>query len=85
MGYSVKIRDLTTGETRIHVEDEYDYCDFMWGCGNYSCDCNRGLFYERAKPEVKVDADCDCGEARFEVVEISENGQVVKGDPRQLY
>ena len=46
----VAITKIETGETRIH-EDTYPYkidSRFIWEEGNYSCDCNRNLFFERA-------------------------------------
>ena len=46
-------------------EDAETWPPFQWIEGNYSCDCNRELFFARAKemPEPPV----SCGEERFGV------------------
>ena len=52
------IRKNTTGEIREYrtevwlFDDEEGVPDsYMWSEGNYSCDCNRGLFFARAGRE----------------------------------
>jgi len=40
---------------------------FIWEEGNYGCDCNREIFFEKAKG-VEVDLDAaTCGEGRYSV------------------
>ena len=76
--YTVTIKDLVTGET---VESKFtvpweDHFRFLWEDGNFSCDCNRSLEFQRAKgkePDIEKDAapcnTCD-GARRFRVVSI---------------
>lgn len=67
----IHIKKNTTGVIRKHVyevDDQYDDMQgFMWNDGNYACDCNRELFYERSE-DPDYDADTKCGKTRFSVV-----------------
>ena len=50
----VEIMHNPTGRVRANPEEEL-YCDrdhavFMYGEGNYACDCNRGRFFARWAP-----------------------------------
>ena len=38
--------------------------DYLWTDGNYSCDCNRELFFCRAAAEDEPEEHA-CGESRF--------------------
>ena len=63
-----KITHVPTGESVIY-EDDMEWgrlCDYMWTEGNYSCDCNRHLFFERAKGRVPR-RDRQCGRTLYEV------------------
>lgn len=46
----------------------------MWGEGNFSCDCNRELFFIRALDLEDEDDPDDpkCGKTRFSVLEIKD-------------
>lgn len=44
MGYFIYIKDNLTGIVKECHED-LEFSDFMWSEGNYSCDCNRHLFF----------------------------------------
>lgn len=44
----VFIRKEATREVRKHVDSSPWDGDYIWADGNYSCDCNRHLFFERA-------------------------------------
>lgn len=72
MKFEIVLRKVDSGEEVSLVED-YDSevnAVFLWRDGNYSCDCNRELFFERAKGK---DPDLDevwCSEGRFEVVSL---------------
>lgn len=73
----VTIRRNSDGATAVNVdEDGYPADDdgdigspvYMWREGNYRCDCNRHLFFERAQgrdPDVMAG---DCTEDRYTVV-----------------
>lgn len=60
----VKVKNNKTGEV-IEFIDEGILDDqnrklstFIWECGDYSCDCNRGIFFYRNK---EVDIECGYG------------------------
>lgn len=59
---NVHIRRNSDGEVRVQHWKEYgwdkDNSDFIWSDGNYACDCNRHLFFERA---VGKEPDWDDG------------------------
>jgi hypothetical protein len=84
--YTVTITDTVTNETvrsRFACEWE-DHFRFLWEDGNFSCDCNRSLEFQRAKgqePDIMKDnAPCNTCEAdrRFRVDSIVlDNGEVV--------
>ena len=84
MPYNVHITDTATGETRVS-RDESDWVSdhdegespgwlhtYMWGEGNYACDCNRSLFFARAAGED--DPDHECGQDRFSVRITDDDG-----------
>lgn len=66
----VLIRNNETGESVVY---EHDGCfedgvfrKFIWEEGNYSCDCNRALFFFRAK-NMDDPEDRQCGEELYSV------------------
>ena len=67
VGYKVLIRNNETKEARWIEHptpwDEHD--EFMWTEGNYGCDCNRHLFFERANGVEPDDDTVQCGEAKY--------------------
>lgn len=68
-GYSVVIRNNLTGESRaIHQDDAWsDSTDYLWGEGNYACDCNRALFFFNWEVEAE---NRWCGHERFTIPTI---------------
>lgn len=69
------IRKNKTGEIREYKDEVWwdhnepydDYPnDFMWSEGNYSCDCNRHIFFNNKK-YGEEDWDCPCGEELYSV------------------
>lgn len=68
-----KIRNNLTGEIRIcntkehffHKEDEFPSV-FNWEENNYSCDCNRYIFWLRANNEYN-DQETKCSDGKFSV------------------
>jgi hypothetical protein len=60
----VHICNKRTGETVVYRhlfgfrEEGGDRDTFIWGDGNYSCDCNRGIFFHEAKGEKHADHPC---------------------------
>ena len=51
---------------------------FFWTEGNFGCDCNRQLEFERAGSEPEDD-DPTCGDDRYELISLELN------DGRELY
>lgn len=74
---TVFVTHVESGETRS-FEDEYAWNtegnDYMWSEGNYSCDCNRALFFARAAG--KPDPDVPCTDDQY-VVRIVVDGKTV--------
>lgn len=70
----ITLKKNSTGEV-VSFTDEY--CDgpddaWMWTDGNYCCDCNRFLFFERAKgrdPDL-YDEECECGDTEYTLMKI---------------
>lgn len=70
-----RIKNNDTGEVRTHPTIEYfidESCNepnyFNWEENNYSCDCNRRLFWLRANNESDEDAwDIPCSDGKFSV------------------
>ena len=59
-GYKVLLRNNETGEERFadYPFQWEEYHDYMWVDGNYGCDCNRHLFFERANGVEPNDEKC---------------------------
>jgi len=75
----VEIRENATGIVRLHW-DEYWAGPFMWGDGNYGCDCNRALFF-LASAGPGADGDFACGEERFSVrISSADDGRTLYQD-----
>jgi hypothetical protein len=69
VGYTVHIKDRTTGEIRNHVSDGNfeEGPRYGWSDGNFSCDCNRAnTFFDDDQ------TDFPCGDERF-VVMVTDN------------
>lgn len=67
------IRNNATGEVRASDEvaiiepgDRYP-SPYIWSEGNYSCDCNRELIFERAAGKEPADDSTPCTDGRFSV------------------
>jgi hypothetical protein len=74
MKVDVHIRKNATGEIRIHKDetewDDYGNMSSMYEQGNYSCDCNLELFFERAADKDVPWSARECGHDRFTVLKI---------------
>ena len=78
MKYSVPIRNNDTGETRVYQSDEEwdEGTVYQWSEGNYGCDCNRALLFERAISSDETAAwEQDCGDSMFSVDYIDVGGR----------
>lgn len=84
MSYQVLIRNNATGEDRLYAyeHDWHDSSDFLWTDGNYSCDCNRSLFFGYAAGLKRGEIEqADCGESAFAIpYVILPNGERVEID-----
>ncbi len=71
--YTVAITDNATGETVLcELPGEFD--SYLWDEGNYSCDCNREIFFRRAKGEEVDSNEVFCSEGRFSYREEAQDG-----------
>lgn len=61
--------------TFTYDEKSEDGLLFMWTEGNYSCDCNRSLFFARAAKEEEI--DIPCGEGGFRLVALRADGRSI--------
>jgi hypothetical protein len=64
MSFTIILKHVPSGEEReIHEDGLWDdIADYMWTEGNYSCDCNRALFFYNCGPESD---DRACGDSEF--------------------
>lgn len=73
MRYVAHIRNNETGETRVYrTELEWDHGTvFWWTYGNFGCDCNRHLSFERAAGiEPDLNAEHSCGHTKYTVTKV---------------
>ncbi len=68
-----EIRNNLTGEIRLYMTegimeegDDHPHT-FIWEEGNYSCDCNREIFFFRAGGERAPDEESACTDDRYSV------------------
>lgn len=68
MGYVATIVDNATGESReCEMEIEWhDASEFWWTEGNFGCDCNRMLTFERAGGREPDEDEVQCVYPGFE-------------------
>lgn len=76
----VEIRRNADGVIRAY-RDPYEWQgDYIWADGNYSCDCNRYLFFQRAIEPPEQEGDCECGNGSFSVRIIADDGSTLYAD-----
>lgn len=70
--YFVTLRNNETGEERRYREDSIwnDTQSFLWDGGNFSCDCNRQMMFQRAAGE-EPDWNSQCGDGKYSVEAIT--------------
>lgn len=86
----IEITDTHTGETRILKEETKPTLGgfhYLWSEGNYSCDCNRSIFFHNAKwpsedgPSEEEMFIAKCGDGRYRVRIVEEaTGECVYED-----
>lgn len=78
-----KIKDIRTGEIRCCNtkiwETDGSPNPYIWEEGNYACDCNRHLFFERAIGNEPDDNELHC-ETDFYRVELFVNEKLIYSD-----
>jgi len=94
---SVVIEKVDTGEIRTYEGKDWEcidkncwdgpgphFHDYIWREGNYSCDCNRALFFYAWGPESE---NVDCSDGKFRIVSITDkrDGKIVyqEGKPNE--
>ena len=62
----------------IFFEDDEKYpLTFIWSEGNYSCDCNRKLFFEYVNGKKYEDIDHPCSDGQYSVnLENPKTGEI---------
>lgn len=81
--YKWEIRQNATGLIQTGVESTWTHTEyisqevveFMWEEGNYSCDCNRYLFFYRAIGEEFDEDDIVCGHEQYDVNLYTSEGE----------
>ena len=71
----IKIMRARDRVIREYYATEYEHDgvwnSFIWTDGNYGCDCNRHLFFERAAGHEAINEDYDCSTGKYIVLAIS--------------
>lgn len=93
MTADVYIRRVADGMVRVYREDPWHPPEgesigsiYLWEDGNYSCDCNRHLFFQRAGGELGIheieEVPCNTSPAdrKYVVDKIVVGGEVVYQD-----
>ena len=85
--YRVEIRPVAGGPWREipgpwepldhTADDDDDWPPFIWTEGNFGCDCNRRLLYDRAA-DLEEEGNPRCGDGAYRVRLTSADGQRVE-------
>tara|TARA_R110000868_G_scaffold13885_2_gene64485 strand:- start:185 stop:454 length:270 start_codon:yes stop_codon:yes gene_type:complete len=73
----VVLQRVSDGEQRTVVDEDSEYADgaeFWWTEGNGGCDCNRGLYFERAAGR-DPDNRMPCGDVAYRLVSLKIGSQ----------
>lgn len=90
--YRVSITQVATGKI-VEFDDVWGYPGykrgenwendpvFIWWEGNYSCDCNRDLFFNRISNPA-YDTDMPCGESAYKLnwIKNLETNRIIYGE-----
>lgn len=81
----VYIRRNSDGVVRDYKDDwpwekSNSGVEYQWADGNYSCDCNRKLFFCRAANEPEE--DIECGDSAYDVRITDDAGKEIYADDR---
>ena len=67
IAHITRVADGVTRRTEHEYANSNDSIVFHWTDGNYGCDCNRHLFFERAGGCESAGDECVCGADRYRV------------------
>ena len=95
MKFTVQIKEIATGKVVEYHDDfepwegEYDHpwtgLEYMWSEGNYACDCNRELYFNRSQGIEIHACSTRCGESRYRCkITIDETGEVILDELKDL-
>lgn len=74
---TVVITEAATGQTAFVDDGPFDdVTEYMWSEGNFSCDCNRLLFFIDALGLSDTE-DSECSDGKFWVTVYDDNGKQV--------
>ncbi len=77
MAYIVEILKVATQEISVRRYDEdWLEADFNWQEGNFACDCNRYLEFERGMNRNPDFNSGPCGEEAY-LIRVTDNGSIV--------
>ena len=78
---TVKIRKNETGEIVDYPDtiqrSPWGISFYIWEDGNYGCDCNREIFFERIKGKANNEIEVECTEGRYSVQILNMDGAVL--------
>ena len=72
----ITLERISDGARASQEEPDYGGLLHAWTEGNYSCDCNRSLFFARWRKERVIEAECG-DDVAFRLVSIAIDGQLV--------
>jgi len=77
----IYIRRNSDGVERVYkwADHQMGFYDYSWRDGNWSCDCNRYLFFCRAVGEDEEE-EHPCGEHRYAAKVVSLDGEILFSD-----
>lgn len=86
MTYRVALRKNETGEIRFAGPYDFEFNLYWWTDGNFGCDCNRYLEFERAGGHEPTDEEDEthggCGDDRYTALYAElDDGRCLKIEP----
>ena len=67
MKLKVEIRRNADGQIATDTWLDWEFNQFWWEDGNAQCDCNRSLFFERAKGGSPDIGEVECSDGKYSV------------------
>jgi hypothetical protein len=82
--YVVEITEVSSGRVALFPyapvggREWHDIDEYLWADGNYSCDCNRRLFFDESLGTTTTSAELNCGDSAFVVRVTGPQGEVYR-------